>query len=192
MKNTRYLIVLIALALTLASSSAVNAVDASSKSPNAAVPATPAVPAIPGSTDSPTTPATPAIPAVPSKPDSGKPDASEKPGLDPSQSGGPSDQSKPPISDEVKKAVQEARKERADYQAKKAELLRSLKGSNAQEREDIRAKLRDNRELFLAQQRENRVELRKNIEALKNELTEHKEVLEEVRDKTKTRKGGDE
>jgi hypothetical protein len=64
----------------------------------------------------------------------------------------------------------------------RAELLKSLQGADAQGREQIRAKLKENREQFLAQQRDSRADLRKNIQELKETLVDHGDVLDHAKE----------
>jgi hypothetical protein len=88
-------------------------------------------------------------------------------------------------SDSVKELLAKAEKSRADYLSKKAELLKGLKGADAQGREQIRNQLRESREQFLAQQREIRADIRKTVQDLKSQLADHSDIVDHAKEQTK-------
>jgi hypothetical protein len=95
-----------------------------------------------------------------------------------------------PVRDAVKAALAEAQQQRTDYLNKRAEMLKALQGADADGREQIRTQLTEAREAFLAQQRENRKELRKTIQDLKDKLADHSDAVEGAKEHAKnTAKG---
>ena len=88
----------------------------------------------------------------------------------------------------------DAQKQRTEYLSQKAELQKGLRTADAQGREEIRAKLKEAREQFLAHQLETRTDLQSKIAELKGSLGDHADVIEQAKEQakstTKSRKDG--
>jgi hypothetical protein len=80
---------------------------------------------------------------------------------------------------------------RAEYLAKKATLVKQLRGPEAENRAAIRAQLRETRTAFLEQQRQNRAEFRNRVQELKGRLAMHTDILEQAKERGHARKGED-
>jgi len=89
------------------------------------------------------------------------------------------------IADAVKMTLADAQKQRAEYLSKRAELLKSLRTSDTQGREQIRVQLKEARDRFLTQQREARTELQKNMQELKDRLADHADVIDHAKENAK-------
>jgi hypothetical protein len=91
------------------------------------------------------------------------------------------------ISALVRNMIEETRITRNHFLRQQRELRRSLPEPSKEAREELRNQLRIQREEFLNNQREARQEFRNALSDLKDQLKDHKEVLEQAREKEKLR-----
>jgi hypothetical protein len=101
--------------------------------------------------------------------------------------------------DEVKDLIDKFERTKNEFLDEQKKLHREMaKESSKEAREKIRAEIKVKREAFLDQQKEAREEIRKRLTDLKQELKEHRDVLDEAKDeakdkakdRAKNRKGG--
>ena len=184
MKPAKAILILGALCLGISSSALAAAEKAHPAQP--AQPATPAVPAQPWDgmkTAQPAAPATLAVPpsGLPGELDSVRGDLMTPP-------------AKPNIADEIKKAVEDAKKARAEFLKEQQELRRGLPEVSKEARAKIREDLQKAREDFIVKQRQDRADFKRKVAEMKENLKQHEEAIDEAKDeakdKTRIRKDG--
>ncbi len=94
------------------------------------------------------------------------------------------------LSADVRNAVDLANALRVEFVKKQTVLRQAMITANQTAREQIRARLRDNREAFIEQQQEIRGDLRKKIAELKDQLKDHADALEQAQVEAKARVHG--
>ena len=98
-------------------------------------------------------------------------------------------------SDAVKTMLDDIKSSQTKFLDDQKDLQRKLKDATKAQREKIRNEMREKREQFLEQQKEMRQDFRRRVQELKDQLKDHSDVIdnvkEEAKDKARQRKGGE-
>lgn len=89
--------------------------------------------------------------------------------------------------------LDEMHKAREAFLQEQAALRKTLPELSKEQRDALRAELKEKKHDFLASQKEGREEIKKRMEELRGKLKEHQSVLKDAAkaEKQKSRKGGD-
>jgi hypothetical protein len=120
----------------------------------------------------------PTPPEMPETPE--QPQAPERPEA-------PDTLARPEIPADAKELLAKALQERMQYLSARADMLKSIRGANAEIRAELRAKIKASREEFLALQRENRSDFRQSLDEIRERLADHTEVVDQIKEEAKAK-----